>query len=344
MLPTEPKVVLLDEPTRGIDVGAKGEIFRCCSARRARASRSSTSTSEVGEALTASHRIVVMAKGRIVARVRPAHATQEEDHGGLRRSRGRRSTRWEQPTSDRRLQTQAPPPERRRQRAQRKVNLNALLVEGRALIALIVIIVVFSPAVSPTSSAPATSSHDPARGDQRHPGASGMLLVILNGGIDLSVGLDGRACPAWSPAYLLQGVDMPLTQLVAYPRGLGRGGHLARCRHARRAGQRRADRPVQRGAVHRHPRHAVRRPWHRPADHQRPDLHQARRRAGAGQHRLPPLLAGRLLGMPMPVLADGRRSRSCSRSCSTAAPSAAGSTPRAATSARPSCPACRSRR
>ena len=38
---TEPQILILDEPTRGIDVGAKAEIHRLISELAARASRSS---------------------------------------------------------------------------------------------------------------------------------------------------------------------------------------------------------------------------------------------------------------------------------------------------------------
>jgi erythritol transport system ATP-binding protein len=75
---TDPRVLLLDEPTRGIDVGAKAEIF----ALMARESRKGLAvlyaTSEVGEALSASTRIVVLSKGRIVAQLDPRTTTREE--------------------------------------------------------------------------------------------------------------------------------------------------------------------------------------------------------------------------------------------------------------------------
>ncbi len=78
MLLTHPRVLLLDEPTRGIDVGAKGEIFSLLFREARRGLAVLYVTSEVGEALTASHRIVVMAKGRIVREFDPATATREE--------------------------------------------------------------------------------------------------------------------------------------------------------------------------------------------------------------------------------------------------------------------------
>jgi erythritol transport system ATP-binding protein len=78
MLLTSPKVLLLDEPTRGIDVGAKGEIFSLLFREARKGLAVLYVTSEVGEALTASHRIVVMAKGRIVREFDPATATREE--------------------------------------------------------------------------------------------------------------------------------------------------------------------------------------------------------------------------------------------------------------------------
>jgi erythritol transport system ATP-binding protein len=78
MLLTDPKVLLLDEPTRGIDVGAKGEIFSLLFREARRGLAVLYVTSEVGEALTASHRVLVMSKGRIVAEFDPRTCTRDE--------------------------------------------------------------------------------------------------------------------------------------------------------------------------------------------------------------------------------------------------------------------------
>jgi erythritol transport system ATP-binding protein len=67
MLATNPDVILLDEPSRGIDIGAKAEVFRLL-AERARAGLAVVyTTSEVGECLSIAHRIVVLSRGRISA-------------------------------------------------------------------------------------------------------------------------------------------------------------------------------------------------------------------------------------------------------------------------------------
>jgi erythritol transport system ATP-binding protein len=60
-------VLLLDEPTRGIDVGAKGEIFSLLAQQAQRGIGVLFVTSEINEALNSSNRIIVMSKGRIVA-------------------------------------------------------------------------------------------------------------------------------------------------------------------------------------------------------------------------------------------------------------------------------------
>jgi erythritol transport system ATP-binding protein len=78
LLMTKPKVLLLDEPTRGIDVGAKGEIFSLLFREADKGLAVLYVTSEIGEALSASHRVVVMSKGRIVREFDPATASREE--------------------------------------------------------------------------------------------------------------------------------------------------------------------------------------------------------------------------------------------------------------------------
>ena len=76
ILATRSRVILLDEPSRGIDVGAKGEVFRLLAARAAEGLAVLYSTSEVGECLSIAHRIVVLRRGRISAEF-GADATKE---------------------------------------------------------------------------------------------------------------------------------------------------------------------------------------------------------------------------------------------------------------------------
>jgi erythritol transport system ATP-binding protein len=77
MLATDPKVILLDEPSRGIDIGAKAEVFRLLGEMAAKGLAVVFSTSEVQECLSIAHRIVVMSKGRISAEFGP-DASKEE--------------------------------------------------------------------------------------------------------------------------------------------------------------------------------------------------------------------------------------------------------------------------
>ncbi|MGO2528156.1 MAG: sugar ABC transporter ATP-binding protein [Microbacterium gubbeenense] len=68
---TDPRLMLLDEPSRGIDVGAKAEVFRLLSERARRGVGVVYTTSEVGECLSIAHRIIVMSRGQITAEFAP---------------------------------------------------------------------------------------------------------------------------------------------------------------------------------------------------------------------------------------------------------------------------------
>ncbi|GAA4489681.1 sugar ABC transporter ATP-binding protein [Actinoallomurus oryzae] len=74
---TDPKVLLLDEPTRGIDVGAKTEIFRIMSGLADNGLGVLFVSSELAEVMGMSDRILVMARGRITADLPRAEATEE---------------------------------------------------------------------------------------------------------------------------------------------------------------------------------------------------------------------------------------------------------------------------
>lgn len=109
----------------------------------------------------------------------------------------------------------ARPPQKKTPTPKKTINIGHLLLEGRAFFALIAIIVVFSflsPYYFSVANFLIMSSHVAIFGIL----AIGMLLVILNGGIDLSVGstlgLSGVVA-----GYLMQGVTLNTFGVVLYP-------------------------------------------------------------------------------------------------------------------------------
>jgi ribose transport system ATP-binding protein len=74
---TRSRVLFFDEPTRGIDVGAKVEIYQIMNDLARRGVAMVMITSELPEALGMSDRLLVMREGRIVAELARAQATQE---------------------------------------------------------------------------------------------------------------------------------------------------------------------------------------------------------------------------------------------------------------------------
>jgi len=77
-LQTNPRLLMLDEPTRGVDVGAKGEIYRLLLEARTHGIGILVSSSEAPELLMLCDRIVVMFRGRVCASLSRAEANEAE--------------------------------------------------------------------------------------------------------------------------------------------------------------------------------------------------------------------------------------------------------------------------
>jgi ribose transport system ATP-binding protein len=75
---TEAEILIFDEPTRGIDVGAKVEIYQLINQLAARGAAVLMISSELPEVLGMSDRILVMHAGRISGEFSAAEATQEK--------------------------------------------------------------------------------------------------------------------------------------------------------------------------------------------------------------------------------------------------------------------------
>jgi inositol transport system ATP-binding protein len=76
-LMTNPRVLILDEPTRGIDVGAKAEIYRLISLLASEGMAVIMISSELPEVLGMSDRVMVMHEGEMMGILDRAEATQE---------------------------------------------------------------------------------------------------------------------------------------------------------------------------------------------------------------------------------------------------------------------------
>ena len=77
-LASKPKVLILDEPTRGIDVGAKAEVHAIMAQLAERGVGILMISSELPEVLAMSDRVLVMHEGRLTGEFSREEATEEK--------------------------------------------------------------------------------------------------------------------------------------------------------------------------------------------------------------------------------------------------------------------------
>jgi ABC-type sugar transport system ATPase subunit len=86
---TEPRVLIMDEPTRGIDVGAKAEIHALMSRLASQGLAILMISSELPEVLGMSDRVLVMRGGRITGSFERHEATPDSVGVAMTAARGR---------------------------------------------------------------------------------------------------------------------------------------------------------------------------------------------------------------------------------------------------------------
>ena len=74
---SKPSILILDEPTRGVDVGVKSEMYEIIKKLSNAGTAIILISSELPEILSLAHRIVVMREGQIRATLKHNEATQE---------------------------------------------------------------------------------------------------------------------------------------------------------------------------------------------------------------------------------------------------------------------------
>jgi methyl-galactoside transport system ATP-binding protein len=74
---TLPEILIMDEPTRGIDVGAKYEIYTIMAALVKEGKAIIMVSSEMPELIGMSHRVLVLCNGQLTGTLEKAEITQE---------------------------------------------------------------------------------------------------------------------------------------------------------------------------------------------------------------------------------------------------------------------------
>lgn len=75
---TKSKVIIIDEPTRGVDVGAKAEIYKIIRQLADENAAVMVISSELPEVIGISDRIIVMHEGKIMAELDHKDATEQK--------------------------------------------------------------------------------------------------------------------------------------------------------------------------------------------------------------------------------------------------------------------------
>ncbi|RUW73858.1 ATP-binding cassette domain-containing protein, partial [Mesorhizobium sp. M4B.F.Ca.ET.049.02.1.2] len=88
----DPELLILDEPTRGIDVGAKYEIYTIIARLAAEGKAIIVISSEMPELLGITDRIYVMNEGRMVGEMAASDASQEKIMRAIVRGEGKKAS------------------------------------------------------------------------------------------------------------------------------------------------------------------------------------------------------------------------------------------------------------
>ncbi|WP_277278429.1 ATP-binding cassette domain-containing protein, partial [Thalassospira lucentensis] len=88
LLEAKPKVIILDEPTRGVDVGAKSEIYRLIDGLAQQGIAIMMISSELPEIIGVSDRVLVMREGVIAGEISPQDGKAIEQEDIMRLSTG----------------------------------------------------------------------------------------------------------------------------------------------------------------------------------------------------------------------------------------------------------------
>ncbi len=184
-----PSVLLLDEPTRGIDLGAKSDIYVLIRDLAAQGFGILLCSSELPEILTLCHRVVVLRDGQVTAHLSHAEATEERILAaatGTVKNAAATSTPGS-PDSPREPGGQQRAPARPPSRAGTKIWERASLI---GLAAVLILAIVFSPIRAGRLVFLDLGNLTDILRQVAEKGilAAGMTAVIVAGGIDLSVG------------------------------------------------------------------------------------------------------------------------------------------------------------
>jgi ribose transport system permease protein len=201
-----PRVLLLDEPTRGIDLAAKAEIYAALGALAAEGFGVVLCSSEMSEILTQGHRIIVFREGRVVASFDRDEATEEKV---LAAAAGQGTDATAPPSST------PPPAHHWRERAMRYAG-------GFGLLLVLLLAVVTSPVRGGGLVFLDVGNLTDILRQVAEKGilAVGMTAVVIAGGIDLSVGsvlAFAATMSAW--LWMRQGVGLPASALLVVTAG-----------------------------------------------------------------------------------------------------------------------------
>jgi ABC-type sugar transport system ATPase subunit/ribose/xylose/arabinose/galactoside ABC-type transport system permease subunit len=214
----EPGVLILDEPTRGVDVGAKAEIHALVWRLAEEGRAVVLISSDLPEVLTQSDRVAVFRDGRLVAQFSAEEASAEAvAAAALQGGEGEQSSRGLGFQPDQGKSGYKPSPQKK---------TTPLTVPGRETVLLVLLAVLFAGLQIHTGDFLNESTVRNLLVDSTLLGfcAVGAALVILGGGIDISLGAlmalsAGIAGRLWEQGY-------PVTLVLAVAIAVGAAGGL----------------------------------------------------------------------------------------------------------------------